>query len=136
MFGIWIYQERCVYFFHDWCPRDGCTSFYFQCFWNEWSWSSSSSLGSISLSTLDTSGKRWKQWANGMWLSLMWFFCLLLIMGLYYTVYRFSFVCIRRLITLVMSVKPLKLDPCVIVLKFSNVTFWRIMMCVIWTWVA
>lgn len=35
----------------------------------------------------------------------------------------FLFSASRRLITLVMFVKPLRLDPCVIVLKFLNVTF-------------
>lgn len=51
-----------------------------------------------------------------------------------FLVYYLSCVCItkltlflfsasRRLITLVMFVKPLRLDPCVIVLKFLNVTF-------------
>lgn len=131
------FQERCIYFLLYWCARDGCTSFYFQYFWNEWSRSFNSSMGSISLFTLYTSGKKWEQRAHCMWLSYIWNF--LFTTPAYALITNFTlfiFSASRILITLVMFVKPLRLDHYITVSKFSSVTFWRIMMWVILSWDA
>jgi hypothetical protein len=115
---------------------DGCTSFYFQYFWNEWSWSFNSSMGSISLFTLhfqEKMGTTSSLYVVKLYLKFFIYYSLCA----YYKFYPFFiFSASRILITLVMFVKPLRLDHYITVSKFSRVTFWRIMMWVILSWVV
>ena len=74
---------------------DGCTSFYFQYFWNEWSWSFISSMGSFSLFTLYTSRKRWEQRAHCMWLSYIWNFLFTTAYALITNFTLFYFLCLQ-----------------------------------------